>query len=261
MLMGGAGSLGRHRSEKRRGIMKFWDLLYPPRCPLCGEILSLKEGKVHQACCRKLLRVREPLCKRCGKPLTPGAGEQREWCMDCLRSRHRHGKSFDQGRALWLYSGDIQKSILDYKYKGMKSYTDFYAEEAVNRWGRWIRSKNPQMLIPVPLHPRKKRIRGYNQAELLAKSIGKRMEIPVGTDILYRKRWTEPQKAVSGQERRHNLAKSMEIRHLPENLRRVLLIDDIYTTGSTMEACAGILKKNGVEEVCFLTLCIGYGNG
>lgn len=163
--------------------------------------------------------------------------------MDCLRSRHRHGKSFDQGRALWLYSGDIQKSVLDYKYKGMKSYTDFYAEETVNLWGRWIRNKNPQMLILVPLHPRKKRIRGFNQAELLARAIGKRMEIPVSTDILYRKRWTEPQKAVSGQERRHNLAKSMEIRHLPQNLRRVMLIDDIYTTGSTMEACAGILKQ------------------
>lgn len=77
-----------------------------------------------------------------------------------------------------------------------------------------------------------KRIRGFNQAELLAKAIGRRMKIEVNTDILYRKRWTEPQKAVSGQERRHNLSKSMEIRHLPENLRRVMLIDDIYTTGA-----------------------------
>lgn len=261
MLAGGAGDLNRRCPEKREHFMNVLDLIYPPRCPLCGEILSLREGPVHSNCYKKLSWVEEPLCKRCGKPLTPGAGETRELCMDCLRSRHRHRKSFDQGRAVWLYSGDIQKSVLDYKYKGMKDYTEFYAGAAVQKWGRWIQSKNPQLLIPVPLHARKKRIRGFNQAELLAKAIGRRMKIDVNTDILYRKRWTEPQKAVSGQERRHNLSKSMEIRHLPEDLRRVMLIDDIYTTGSTMEACAGILKKNGVEEVDFLTLCIGYGSG
>ena len=241
--------------------MKLLDFLYPPRCPLCGEILAPNEGRVHRKCYEKMIWMREPRCKRCGKPLTSFAGEVQELCLDCSRTRHRHGKSFDQGRALWLYAGNVQKSVLDYKYKGMKSYTDFYAEEAVRVCGEWIRKKDPQMLIPVPLHPRKKRIRGFNQAELLAKAIGCRMNLLVKCDILLRKRWTEPQKAVSGQARRHNLSKSMEIRHLPSNLRRVMLIDDIYTTGSTMEACAGILKQNGVEEVCFLTLCIGYGNG
>lgn len=241
--------------------MKLLDLLYPPCCPLCGEILALDEGKVHRGCYERLKWVREPRCKRCGKPLTPLTGETQELCRDCLRSRHRHGKSFDQGRALWIYNGDIQKSVLDYKYKSMKSYTDFYAEETVRVCGEWIRQKNPQVLIPVPLHPRKKRIRGFNQAELLAEAIGRRMELSVKSDILLRKRWTEPQKAISGQARRHNLAKSMEVRHLPEKLRCVMLIDDIYTTGSTMEACAGILKQSGVEKVFFLTLCIGYGNG
>lgn len=241
--------------------MKLLDFLYPPRCPLCGEILALNEGLAHRACYKTLVWVREPRCKRCGKPLTPVAGEGQELCMDCLRSRHRHGNSFDQGRALWLYSGNIQQSVLDYKYKGMKSYTEFYAEEAVRACGRWIGRKNPQVLIPVPLHPRKKRIRGFNQAELLARAIGRRMDLPVNRNILLRKRWTEPQKAVSGQARRHNLVKSMEIRYLPEKLHRVMLIDDIYTTGSTMEACAGILRQNGVEEIYFLTLCIGNGRG
>lgn len=99
--------------------------------------------------------------------------------------------------------------------------------------------------------PKEKRIRGFNQAELLARAIGRRMDLPVNRNILLRKRWTEPQKAVSGQARRHNLAKSMEIRYLPEKLHRVMLIDDIYTTGSTMEACAGILRQNGVEEIYF----------
>ena len=93
--------------------MKLLDFLYPPRCPLCGEILALNEGLAHRACYKTLVWVREPRCKRCGKPLTPVAGEGQELCMDCLRSRHRHGNSFDQGRALWLYSGNIQQSVLD----------------------------------------------------------------------------------------------------------------------------------------------------
>jgi len=87
------------------------------------------------------------------------------------------------------------------------------------------------------------------------------MNIPVDGKILRRNRWTEPQKALSDRERRHNLTKSMEIHHLPENLKRVMLVDDIYTTGSTMEVCGAILKKAGVEKVYFLTLCIGFGEG
>ena len=243
------------------GNSNLWDLLYPPRCPLCGEILASGEGETHEKCYEKLPWVREPICKRCGKPMMSPGGDVREFCQDCLRNRHRHGKSFDQGRALWIYEGDIQKSVLDFKYKGMKTYADFYGSEVVRVWGGWIRRKNPDVLIPVPIHARKKRIRGFNQAELLAKVIGKKMDLTVRNDILCRNRWTEPQKSISGQERRHNLTKSIEIRNLPIGIRRVMLIDDIYTTGSTMEACGRILKENGVEEVDFLTLCIGLGTG
>ncbi|MDD3220889.1 MAG: ComF family protein [Clostridia bacterium] len=238
--------------------MKIINLIFPPHCPLCGELLALNEGRVHKACYKKLPWVKEPLCKRCGKPISSETGE---WCLDCFKSRERHSRSFDSGRALWLYKGDIQKSVLDYKYKGLRSYTPFYGEEASRVLGSWIRQKAPQVLVPVPLHPRKKRIRGFNQAELLARDIGKRMNIPVDGKILRRNRWTEPQKALSDRERRHNLTKSMEIHHLPENLKRVMLVDDIYTTGSTMEVCGAILKKAGVEKVYFLTLCIGFGEG
>lgn len=250
----------RHRFEKRRSDegMDLLNLIFPPRCPLCGEILTLEEGKVHRSCYEKLPWIREPRCRRCGKPIADAAGE---FCLDCFRNRSDHGKSFDSGRALWLYGGNIRKSVLDYKYQGMKSYTYFYAEEVVRNLGGWIRRKRPEALIPVPLHSRKKRMRGFNQAELLARAVGKRMGIPENGRILYRNRWTEPQKGISGRERRHNLAKSMEIRQFPEDLRRVMLVDDIYTTGSTMEVCGQILKEAGAEEVYFFTLCTGYGDG
>ena len=148
---------------------------------------------------------------------------------------------------------------MDYKYRGMRSYTDFYGDESVKYAAGWIRKMRPEYLIPVPIHPRKKRIRGYNQAELIAGAIGERMHVPVAEEALVRKRWTDPQKVVSGQERRHNLARSIEIGRLPAGVRRVMLIDDIYTTGSTMDVCGAILKGAGVERVYFLTLCIGSG--
>lgn len=212
-------------------------------------------------CYKKLNWVREPRCKHCGKPLTTANREINEWCQDCQRNHHRHEMSYDQGRALWVYDGVAKASVVDFKYNGMKSFVDFYVDEAVKANGSWIRKKNPQALIPIPLHERKRRMRGFNQAELLARGIGERMGIPVRSDLLYRKRWTDPQKSVSGMERRHNLTKSMDIGQLPPELKCVMLIDDIYTTGSTMEACARILKQNGVEKVYFLTLCIGYGMG
>ena len=237
------------------------DWIFPPRCPLCGELLASYDEKVHFLCYKKLNQVREPRCKRCGKPLTTANRDINMLCQDCLRTRHRHEGSFDQGRALWVYEDIVKASVMNFKYHGMKSYVDFYANELVRMQGDWIRRKNPQVLIPVPLHKRKKRMRGYNQAELLANAIGSRMDIPVRDDILYRRKWTNPQKEISGMDRRHNLTKSMAIRQLPEDIKCVMLIDDIYTTGSTMEACARILKQNGVKEVYFLTLCIGYGMG
>lgn len=243
---------------KRDDGLDILDFVFPPRCPLCGEIRTLKEGNTHRACYRKLPWVREPRCKRCGKPIVSETGEL---CTDCFRNREKHGKSFDGGRALWLYGGNIQKSVLDYKYQGMKSYTDFYADEVVRVLGGWIRQRKIDVLIPVPLHPRKKRMRGFNQAELLAKAVGRRMNIPENSRILYRNRWTDPQKGISGRERRHNLAKSMEVRGFSADFRRIMLVDDIYTTGSTMEVCGQILKEAGAEAVYFVTLCVGYGDG
>ena len=248
------------RFQKKEGrVVNIWDLLVPPRCPLCGELVSLMDGRVHAKCSQKLNWVHEPLCKRCGKPLTTANREVNMFCQDCNKNRHR--LSFDQGRALWVYEGCAKASLMDFKYHGMKSYVDFYADEIVRVHSEWIRRKKPQVLIPVPLHARKRRMRGFNQAELLASAISKRTGVPVRNDILYRRKWTNPQKGISGIDRRRNLEKAIALKELPEKLECVMIIDDIYTTGSTMEACAGILKQNGVKEVYFLTVCIGIGAG
>lgn len=118
----------------------------------------------------------------------------------------------------------------------------------------------PDFLIPVPLHRHRRWFRGYNQAEILAEEIGKRLHLPVETDVLCRSLDTSPQKQLDDKVRYRNMSSAF---YVPEsasyklNGKRVVLIDDIYTTGSTLEACAGELKKAGVSEIYSACLCIG----
>ena len=117
-------------------------------------------------------------------------------------------------------------------------------------------------LVPVPVHPARKRKRGFNQAEVLAKRMGERLEMPVCPEFLYRIRNTEPLKELNPDERLRNLQQAFQadaeaIR--ASGVQNVLLVDDIYTTGSTAEACTRALLSAGIEKVCFFAVCIGHG--
>ena len=227
------------------------DLIYPRRCPICQEIVG--EERVHRQCLRKLEYVEEPLCKKCGKPIF---SEEAEYCFDCTN----HGKSFSQGRAVWVYNDAIDKSIFEYKYKGKREFADFYVDEVLRTLGRWIKRISPDLILPVPLSKKKERTRGFNQAGLLGSGIGRALEISVQDGVLVRNRNTEPQKSLGPKERYENLSKAFETRdgRLVEG-KRILLVDDIYTTGSTVEACSRVLLQAGADSVFFITLCIGKG--
>ncbi len=178
-----------------------------------------------------------------------------EYCYDCTR----HLRTFEAGMALLNYNDAAAGSMAQIKYHNKREYLDFYGEAIVRRYGKRIFRIHPDALIPVPVHPSKMRTRGYNQAELLADRIGRQLGLPVNSDILLRSRKTEPQKDLSPQERFKNLEKAFTAVHVPESMHKVLLVDDIYTTGSTAEACTRALKQQGIERVYFLTICIGYG--
>lgn len=113
--------------------------------------------------------------------------------------------------------------------------------------------------MPVPLHPSRKRKRGYNQAQILAEEIGKILEIPVDSKSLIRTRKTSPQKKLGHKERKKNLKHAFAVKHTFQTVKRVLLVDDIYTTGNTIDAVSNVLKQKGVENVYFLTISIGQG--
>ena len=188
----------------------------------------------------------------CGKPLRD---ETDEYCPDC-----RKRKSYiSRGRSVWLHSASVPGAIYRFKYQNKRRYGKVFAEEMERCCGSVLKKWEIDEIIPVPLHPSRKRIRGYNQAEILACELSALTGIPVRKDVLFRIRKTKPQKQLDDRERRQNLKGAFAVNREWEPRRNVLLVDDIYTTGSTVERSAKMLKKAGCENVYFLTISIGQG--
>lgn len=232
------------------------ELIYPRTCPICGKIVIPKSQKICPSCIKQLEYVTEPCCKKCGKPVS--CAEQ-EYCFDCSRKEFW----YHSGMALFVYNHAMQASIGAFKFHGKKEYADFYIDEMVKRMEEKIIDMKADILIPVPIHKDKRRQRGYNQAELLARKLSDSLCIPVDTRLLIRNRYTLPQKQLNDKERLKNLEQAFEINMQVPNAfftyQHVILIDDIYTTGSTIEACARVLLTHGIPKISFISLCIGKG--
>ncbi len=225
-------------------------LLFPRRCPVCDHIVQPTGEKICTECLGRLKLLTPPWCMKCGKKL---AGEG-EYCADCRRKEHH----FLRGRALYEYEG-AALSVYRFKYGGRREYAEFFGEQAAEFLGDFVRSIRPEALIPIPLHKKRKAARGYNQAELLAREIGERLGVPVNTKILLREKNTAPLKYENPEERQNNLKRAFNIGQNDVKLKKVILIDDIYTTGSTMDEAARMLRAAGVESVYFLALACGAG--
>lgn len=227
------------------------DLFYPRRCPVCDKAVKPFGNLVCEECSKKIKYVKSPYCQKCGKELK----DKREFfCHDCACKEH----IYDKGMALFDYSS-VADSIYRFKYRERQEYAAYYGERMAYILGERILSLHPDALVPVPIHSSKKRARGYNQAEVLAKEVGRLLDIPVDTKLIKRVRKTEPMKNLSAQERQNNLKKAFKICHNDVKLSTIIIIDDIYTTGSTMDAMAYELRQAGVKNIYFAALAIGKG--
>lgn len=238
-------------------LQEILDMLYPVRCPVCGDVVIPKGTKICSPCERKLQLICEPRCKKCSKPIEQ---DQREYCSDCQRKDYH----FEYGYSLWVYDSVMKKSISDFKYHYKKEYAKYYIEKIIQIYGKAINKLAPDVLVPVPIHKSKYRERGYNQAKILAYGIAKELNIPVLPNLLIRNKKTLPQKQLSDKERLKNLQEAFMFNDKAasdyhKELKRIILVDDIYTTGSTIEACTNVLMRNGIEHTYFITLCIGKG--
>ncbi|MBR1930614.1 MAG: ComF family protein [Lachnospiraceae bacterium] len=226
-------------------------LLFPPRCPVCDGIAPW--GSLICPGCRDGFRLlTAPWCMQCGKKLTT----DEEYCTDCRRSRHQYLR----GRALYEYES-VADAIYRMKYGSRREYAEYFGGEMVTHLGGFIAQARPDALIPIPLHPRRMRKRGYNQAALLARAVGGRIGVPVREDLVFRIKNTTPLKQQNPAERQNNLKKAFIIKQndVKLELKSTILIDDIYTTGSTVDEVAGLLKVQGVERIYVLTLACGAG--
>ena len=238
--------------------------LFPAACVLCGELLPIgnsagnngekKEtfGMVCQACKKKLSPLKGPVCFRCGKAVEDASVE---YCFDCEHTTF----PFQRNRSVFDYTGPVRKAMHDFKYAHRRENATFFAEAVCHYLGAWILGLNADVIIPIPIHKRRKRHRGYNQAELLAQEVGKRLQIPVDESFLMRIENTKPQKELGRKERKINLENALKIHKNELQYYRVLLIDDIYTTGATLGGAASVLKASGVKEIYCVTACIGKG--
>ncbi len=186
---------------------------------------------------------------KCGKPLLQ---ENEEYCAECRQREHE----FIQGKSLYEYES-AAASIYRFKYAKRREYAEFFGEELSERFRDIIKEWDADALIPIPIHETRKRKRGYNQAELLAEQLGKRLDIPVESKLLVRCRKTTPQKELNAVQRQNNLKKAFKISKNDVKLSTIIVIDDIYTMGSTVDEATRILKRAGIEKVYVLTLAIG----
>lgn len=238
---------------------KILDLLFPRRCILCDEILRYGERGIHKKCMPMLFPVEEPVCMHCGRPVV---SERAEYCFDC--SRHK-GTTFVQGKSLYVYRGQIKMTMYRFKYSNRREYGDYLAKELAERYGDWMMKKGIEAIVPVPMYRRKEKLRGYNQAAVLATKlrrelIRRQLGIPaLEQNLVLRVRNTRPQKELNDIERKNNLKNAFQTREKVVKYKKILLIDDIYTTGSTADAVAEALYRAGVQQVFFLSVCIGQG--
>jgi len=229
------------------------DTLYPRVCPVCRDVVTPKGELICPVCREKLPYVTEPACMRCGKPI---ASEQEEFCKDCGR-RTFH---YERGFAVFVYDDVMQRAVADFKYSNRKEFAGFFAAEMAKTFAAKMKTLGAEVLVPVPVHAARKRYRGYNQTEVLCRELSNRIGLPM-LELLVRHKNTAPQKELDAADRLRNLESAVGLRPgvLQEGKvpRTVLLIDDIYTTGSTAEACCRILLRGGVRRVYIFNLCIG----
>lgn len=215
-------------------------LLFPERCAGCDQVGSL----FCAVCQQKVKFVLPPLCPLCGYP-----SSHNHLCHRCQQSP----LAIDGIRSVAFFEGPLRRAMHALKYRGLRAVA---APLGGLMSAYWQREPLPaDVIVPVPLHRRRLRERGYNQAALLAQALGTEIGLPVREDWLVRNRATHPQVELDAAERKENVAGAFQCQNSGAVAgRRVLLIDDVCTTGATLEACSLVLRQAGVQSVWAFTL-------
>jgi ComF family protein len=233
-----------------RFITALLDFFFPPLCHVCRTFIP-DAGPLHicPACLEQMKAVGQPLCHICGIPFI-GAGAD-HICGNC----HKQPPSYDAARAAFIYDGHCRTLIHSFKYNNKIHLRRPLALLAGQRLQEFISTRAPDLIIPVPLHVKRLRSRGFNQAVLLGELLARVWRLPLERQALKRVRWTEPQINLSADKRHDNVKGAFAVSAgFAVAGKRVLLIDDVLTTGSTAKECATVLKRAGAIDVTVITV-------
>ncbi|MDD5491382.1 MAG: ComF family protein [bacterium] len=228
------------------------NVVFPLKCEVCQRQLPLKaQARICPGCLGRILIIGDHYCLKCGKSMQVDTS----FCADC----HDHDALYyDTIRAAGIYQGILREAIQAFKYNRRSCLGTELGELMFKSYQRYFSQFTIDTMIPIPLHKKQSHKRQYNQSEILAVNLGKAAGIPVFPKTLSRIKETRPQYALNKRERADNIRNAFQIRkgaNLPG--AKVLVIDDICTTGSTINECARVLKQAGATEVHGLVLAHG----
>lgn len=227
------------------------DLVFPPRCITCDDLLERHDSLPFcPSCLDGIHFIRSPLCPRCGVPF-PVTEAEDHLCGDCLTAE----RPYTVARSVGRYEETLLTAIHRFKYRGRTGIGEILGGIMADFAGGIWDMAAFERIVPVPLHRRRLRERGFNQSVILARKISKRFDIPLDFTSLRREVFTPPQVGLGREARPANVHGAFAVKY-PERIagRRILLVDDVYTTGSTLAECARVLIRAQAEAVAVLTL-------
>ncbi|HET7626245.1 MAG TPA: ComF family protein [Verrucomicrobiae bacterium] len=228
--------------------------VFPLACQICGkERAPVSDGLICSHCWRQVRFIKPPFCERCGLPFD-GAITQSFECSNC-REMDLH---FVSARSAVSTGGPVLEVIHRYKYQRALWFEPFLAGLLIRQAKRELHREDWDWIVPVPLHSAKKREREFNQAERLARLLAEAIGIPVNARLLKRAVPTRTQTRLTRGERAANMKNAFRMQSGQRlNGERIVLLDDVFTTGATTSACAKVLKSAGAGEVCVWTVARG----
>jgi ComF family protein len=229
--------------------------VYAEVCQLCGEARATPaEGYVCAGCRARVRYIEPPFCERCGMPYEGAITTRLAECANCCETVLH----FRSARSAVVARDQVRDAILRYKYNRALWFEPFLGDLLIERARPELAKEQWDLIVPIPLHPTKQRQREFNQAERLARRLGASVRIPVNHRLIKRTVATRTQTQLSREERVANMKNAFAVgSSMRLNGQRIVLVDDVFTTGATTSACAKALRAAGAGEVCVWTVARG----
>jgi ComF family protein len=243
--------------EYLKYLNDFFDIIFPPKCIFCCCVMPIRTKVcICERCLEDAPFIKGKVCMQCGQPIENTTHNDK--CLDCRGHTHE----YVQGISVLEYKDKVKHAIVMLKFYGKKKYADtlgIIMADKIKKIPDWPRFG---LVVYTPLHKKRYAERGYNQAQLIAKTIARELGITLGDDVLVKTRQTKSQNKLTRIQRLINIKNAFEVNNKALVLvrdARVLLIDDVYTTGTTVDECARTLKRAGAHDVFVVTVAIGKG--